>query len=141
MKNDGFTLFEIITVLSLMGILSAICVPKINTDFGYMDKAAEELLADVRFIQMEAMKNPAKTYQITVNPLERKYYLRDEIKVIKTVALKERYSIDYTGNGSLYFKSEGTPVHAGTFTILDGKTKKSKRVTVVPTTGRTVIVE
>lgn len=141
MKNDGFTLFEIIAVLSLMGIVLAICVPKINTDFGYMDKMAEELLADVRFIQMEAMKNPANIYQLTVNPSKRKYYLRKDIEVVKTVILKERYSIDYTGKGSLYFTNEGTAIHAGTFTILDGKTKKSKRVTVVPTTGRTVIVE
>lgn len=141
MKNDGFTLLEIVTVLSLIGILLAICIPKIDTDFGYMDKIAEELLTDVRFIQMESMKNPANIYQLTVNYSERKYYLRDGIKVIKTVILKERYSIDYTGRGSLRFNSEGTPSNAGTFTILDGKTKKTKSVTVVPATGRSVIVE
>lgn len=141
MKNDGFTLFEIVTVLSLMGIVFAICVPKINTDFGYMDKIAEELLADVRFIQMEAMKNPANFYQLTVNSSEKKYYLKHGMDVFKTVCLKKRYSISYTGEGSLYFNNEGTPVYAGTFTILDNKTKKSKSVTVVPATGRTVIVE
>lgn len=141
MKNDGFTLFEVITVLSLIGIVLAICIPKITTDFGYMDKIAEELLADVRFIQMESMKNPANIYQLTVNSSERKYYLRDGIKTVKTVILRERYSISYTGKGSLYFNYEGTPIYAGTFTILDDKTKKSKSVTVVPATGRTIILE
>lgn len=141
MKNDGFTLFEIITVLSLIGIILAICVPKITTDFGYMDKMEEEFLADVRFIQMETMKNPASIYQLSVNSSERKYYLRDEDEVVKIVNVKERYSIKYTGTGSLYFNYDGTPIHAGTFTIVDTKTNKSKSVTVVPATGRTIILE
>ncbi len=141
MKNDGFTLFEVITVLSLIGIVLAICVPKINADFGYMDKTAEELLSDVRFIQMESMKNPSSIYKLTVNSLAGKYYLMNGLNVVKTVNLKERYGISYTGEGPLYFNNEGIPIHAGTFTILDGKTKKSKSVTVVPTTGRTVILE
>jgi len=140
-KNDGFTLFEIITVLSLMGIVMAICVPKMTTDFGYMDKMAEEFLTDVRVIQMEAMKNPTSIYQLTVNSSERKYYLRNEGKVVKTVKFKERYSIKYTGTGSLYFNYDGTPIHAGTFIIADTKTGKSKSVTIVPATGRTIILE
>lgn len=141
MKNGGFTLFEIVIVLSLIGIILAIGVPRITTDFGYMDKVTEELLADVRFIQMEAMKNPANMYQLTLNSPERKYYLRNGVKNVKTVTLRERYSIDYSGRGSLYFNYDGTPIYAGTFTILDNKTKKSKSVTIVPVTGRTIIPE
>ncbi len=141
MKDDGFTLFEIITVFSLIGIIAAICVPKITTDFRYMDKMAEEFLVDVRYIQMEAMKYPTPRYQLSVNPGERKYYLKDEYKVVKTVSFKDRYTIDYTGMGTLYFNIEGTPVHPGTFTIVDTKTNESKSVTIVPATGRTIILE
>lgn len=141
MKNDGFTLFEIITVLSLIGILMVVSVPKIATDFGYMDKMAEEFLSDVRYIQMEAMKYAMPLYQITVDSNEGKYYLRDGFSSIKTVSFKNRYKIDYTGLGALYFTIEGTPVHPGTFTITDKKTNKSKSVTIVPTTGRTIILE
>lgn len=141
MKNDGFTLFEIITVLFLIGILLAFSIPKITTDFGYMDKMAEEFLADVRYIQMEAMKYSTPLYQITVDSIEGKYYLRDEFSNIKTVSFKDRYEIDYTGMGALYFTIEGTPVHPGTFTIFDKKTNKNKSVTIVPTTGRTIILE
>lgn len=141
MKNDGFTLFEIIAVFSLIGILIAFGVPKITTDFGYMDKMAEEFLMDVRFIQMEAMKYSTPLYQITVNSNEGKYYLRDEFSIVKTVLFKDRYTINYTGTGALYFNIEGTPVHPGTFSIVDKKTNKSKSVTIVPTTGRTIILE
>lgn len=141
MKNEGFTLFEVITVLSLIGIILAVSFPKINMDFGYMDKMADEFLSDVRFIQTEAMKHPSPKYQITVNSEERKYYLRNEQEVIKTVLYKERYTINYTGTGPLYFKINGTPIHPGTFTVTDTKTGKSKSVTIVPATGRTIIAE
>lgn len=141
MKNNGFTLIEIITVLSLIGILLAFSVPKITADFGYMDKMAEEFLTDVRFIQMEAMKHASPLYQITVDSSEGKYYLRDEFSIVKTVSFKDRYTIKYTGTGALYFTIDGTPVHPGTFTILDIKTNESKSVTIVPTTGRTIILE
>ncbi len=141
MKNDGFTLLEVITVFSLIGILMVIGIPKITADFGYMDRAVEEFLEDVRFIQMEAMKNPASVQQITVSSSENKYYLRNEIKVVKTVKFKGRYIVGYSGEGSLYFDFEGKPINSGTFTITDTKTKKEKSVTIVPVTGRTIIKE
>lgn len=141
MKSDGFTLFEIIAVFSLIGIILAVSVPKIGADFGYIDRMAEEFLSDVRFIQMEAMKYPVPKYQITVNSGERKYYLMKGDKVVKTVLYRKRYSISYTGTGALYFGIDGAPAHPGTFTITDTKTGKFKEVTIVPATGRTIIVE
>lgn len=141
MKNNGFTLIEIVLVLSLIGILTLLTVPKISADFGYMDKMAEEFLKDARFIQMEAMKHPKPIYQIYVHPNERKYLLKDEYKIIKEVNFNERYSINYTGMGSLRFNIDGTPINAGTFTIKDNKTNKEKNITIVPATGRTIIVE
>lgn len=141
MKNDGFTLIEVITVFSLIGIILTLCVLKINTDFGYMNKMADEFLNDVRFIQMESMKYPTPRYQLSVISNERKYYLRDEYKIVKTVVFKNSYTIEYTGMGALYFNIEGTPIHPGTFTIVDTRTNRSKSVTIVPTTGRTIILE
>lgn len=141
MKNNGFTLIETILVFALMGVLILFVVPKIPTDFGYMDKMAEEFLNDARFIQMESMKYPKPIYQIYVHPNDRKYLLMNEYITIKEVNFNERYSINYTGMGGLRFNNDGTPINAGTFTIKDNKTNKVKSVTIVPTTGRTIIVE
>ncbi len=141
MKNDGFTLLEVITVFSLIGILIALSIPKISADFRYMDKIAEEFLGDARFIQMEAMKGFAAKYQIAVYSGTGRYYLKNNTLIIKTVKVKERYKIKYTGEGELYFNADGTPINPGTFTITDTKTKEEKSVTVVPATGRTIIKE
>ena len=102
---------------------------------------AEEYLTDVRFIQMEEMKNPVSQYRIAVYPNEGKYYVINGFETVKVVRFKDRYKIKYTGNGDLYFVHDGTPVNANTFTIVDTKTKQSKGITVVPATGRTIILE
>lgn len=143
MNKKGYTLIEIITVFSLIGILIAFSVPKITYDFGYMDNVTEELLKDVRYIQTEAMKNPLNSYKLTVNPSVHSYYILNSQNndVLKTVKLKDRYIINYTGTGDLYFNSEGVPIHPGTFKITDSKLKKYKEITVVVATGRTIIRE
>lgn len=141
MKDDGFTLLEVITVFSLIGILMVVSMPRISANFRYMDKIAEEFLGDARFIQMEAMKGSSGKYRIAVNSETGRYYLKNDTVIIKTVLIKERYKIKYTGMGELYFNADGMPVHPGTFTITDTKTKEEKSVTVVPATGRTIIKE
>ncbi len=141
MKDDGFTLLEVITVFSLIGILMVVSMPRISANFRYMDRIAEGFLGDARFIQMEAMKGSSGKYRIAVNSGTGRYYLKSNTVIIKTVLVKERYKIKYTGTGELYFNADGTPVHPGTFTITDTKTREEKSVTVVPATGRTIIKE
>ena len=143
MNKKGYTLIEIITVFSLIGILITLSVPKITYDFGYLDNISEELLRDIRYIQTEVMKNPLHSYKLTVNPSAHSYYILNSQNndVLKTVKLKDRYIINYTGTGDLYFNSEGVPMHPGTFKITDNRLKKFKEITVVVATGRTIIRE
>lgn len=143
MNKKGYTLIEIITVFSLIGILITLSVPKITYDFGYLDNVTEELLRDVRYIQTEVMKNPLNSYKLTVNSTIKSYYIVNSQNndVLKTVKLKNRYKINYTGTGDLYFNSDGVPTHPGTYKITDTKLNKFKEITVVVATGRTIILE
>ncbi len=143
MNKKGYTLIEIITVFSLIGILISLSIPKITNDFGYLDNSLEELLRDVRYIQTEVMKNPSNSYKISVNSTEYSYCIVNSRnnEVLKSVKLKSKYKISYTGRGDLYFNSNGAPIHPGTFKITDTRLNKSKEITVVVATGRTIIVE
>ncbi|MDW5299133.1 MAG: hypothetical protein SA378_03195, partial [Sedimentibacter sp.] len=104
---------------------------------------ANEFAADIRYVQMESMKRPSSGYRISIDKSVGCYYVFKNAFIEKTVLFKERYKIDYTNPNmdSVGFTYEGIPVNAGTFSILDTKTNKIKEVSIVPTTGRTIIKE
>ncbi len=141
MKNGGFTLIELVVTIAILSIVLSITLPKISIDFGYMDKMANEFVMDVRYIQMENMKNPSQNYKIRIYEDIGKYTVNNSDVVEKKVTFKERYIIRYSNTGSIGFNGEGTPVNAGTFTIIDTMTNETKNVSIVPTTGRTIIKE
>lgn len=141
MKNGGFTLIELVVTIAILSIVLSITLPKISIDFGYMDKMANEFVMDVRYIQMENMKNPSQNYKIRIYEDIGKYTVNNSDVVEKKVTFKERYIIRYSNTGAIGFNVEGTPVNAGTFTITDTITNETKNVSIVPTTGRTIIKE
>ena len=65
------------------------------------------------------------------------------LKRLEDIELANRYKIDYSNQNmeSVGFTHDGTPVNPGTFTILDTKTNETVKISIVPTTGRTVIKE
>jgi prepilin-type N-terminal cleavage/methylation domain-containing protein len=143
MCNKGFTLVELIVTISILSIVLVLAVLTMDRDVFYMEKMAEEFLADVRYVQMECMKNTSGTYSISIDCNNGCYYIFNNTTVEKTVKFKDRYHIDYSNKNLDYigFTYEGIPINAGTFKILDTKTDEIKEISIVPTTGRTVIKE
>ncbi|MFA9423511.1 MAG: Tfp pilus assembly protein FimT/FimU [Sedimentibacter sp.] len=143
MNNKGFSLIELIVTISILSIVFALVVPKLDSGFAYLDKMANEFTMDVRYVQMESMKKPASGYKISIDKSKGCYYVYKNTVVEKTVEFEQRYNIDYTNANmdTIGFTYEGMPVNAGTFSILDTKTNEIKEVSIVPTTGRTIIKE
>lgn len=139
MKDKGFTLIEAVVTLALISILVTFVVPRVHMDSTYMNIKANEFVSDVRYIQSEVMKNPSSGYQIVVDSNEGKYYVKKNIIVEKIVIFKSRYKISYNNTNYVKFGFGGVPLSAGTFDILDTKTKKKISVSIVPATGRTTI--
>lgn len=143
MNNKGFSLIEMVVTISILSIVLALAIPRLDTDFAYMEKMANEFAMDVRYVQMESMKRPGSGYKISIDKSAGCYYVYKNTVMEKTVTFKERYKIDYTNLNmdSIGFTFEGMPVNAGTFSILDTKTNEIKEVSIVPTTGRTILKE
>lgn len=143
MSKSGFTLIETVVTIFILIILISLAVPKLDMDFAYMDKMANEFAMDVRYIQMESMKVPGAEYNIRINMDEGFYNVDVDTVTVKTVKFKERYKISYNNINmkSIGFTYEGMPVNAGTFSILDTRTNEKKEVSIVPMTGRTIIKE
>lgn len=140
-NNNGFTLIEMVITITVISIIFAIAIPRFDINAGYMEKTANEFAMDVRYIQMENMKNPNADYEIEVNMISNDYCVKNGISIEKTVSFKNRYTIDYNNGSVISFSYGGAPKKAGTFTITDTKTGDIKQVTIVPATGRTIILE
>jgi len=140
-NNDGFTLIEMVVTIAVLSIVLAIAIPRFDLNTGYMEKMVNEFATDVRYVQMENMKMPASGYEINIYKNSNKYDVRKNMDIKKTVIFKDRYTINYNNGDTIGFAYDGGPKNAGTFTITDIKTNKTKRLTIVPTTGRTTILE
>lgn len=140
-NNSGFTLIEMVVTIAVISIVLAVTIPKFDLDFGYMDKMASEFLMDVRYIQTEHMKVADSNYEMKIFKNMNTYEVRQGLDVEKVVRFKERYSIMYINGDTISFTNDGTPINAGTFTITDKKTMETKKVSIVPGTGRTIILE
>lgn len=143
MRNKGFTLIELVVTISILSIVLATVVLIIDMDMFYLEKMADEFAMDVRYVQMECMKGATNNHRISIDIANGCYYIFNTTVIEKTVVYKSRYQIDYSNQNmeSVGFTHDGTPVNPGTFTILDTRTNEIKEISIVPTTGRTVIKE
>ena len=139
MKDKGFTLIEFLVTISILFIVLASAALIIDMDMFYLEKMADEFAADVRYVHMESIKSEAGNYRISIDPANRRYHIYNFSVVQKTVEFKSRYQIQYSNQrmDNVSFTHDGAPVNAGTFTILDKRTKENKQIDIVPARERT----
>jgi len=114
LNKKGFTLIELIVTIGLLIILFSIVVPRINTD----------------------------RYSMTFYP---DFYIlkvgtNTGIKQYKKVELKEDFLFMYSFQ-NLTFNYRGSPSHGQTITLKDLKTEVIKQITIIPVTGRILLIE
>jgi len=124
--QKGYTLIELICVLSLIGIIGLISLPKISYihDF-HLDSISNALLYDIRMIKMKDMSEPKKSYMPSL---------------LRKVTLDSHYRISFS-HPNVWFNANGTPKHAQTITITNTVTGKNRMITINPNTGRILLYE
>jgi len=94
MHNKGFTLIELLVTISILSVVMALAVITIDRNMFYLEKAADEFAADVRYVQMECMKSETAGHSISIDTANGCYYVHDIHAVKKTVVFNGRYRID-----------------------------------------------
>ncbi len=137
--QKGFTLIELIVVLAALAMLLSLGVPR-------MQKSSSELLAisktlrdEIRYARTMKMTE-GKNYRLVFQ--EHSYILSEGPKRIKEVLIGQDFAINqnFTGN-EIYFSFNGAPLsNGGTITITNKVSKKYCKITVVPATGRILLI-
>ncbi|SHI54906.1 prepilin-type N-terminal cleavage/methylation domain-containing protein [Geosporobacter subterraneus DSM 17957] len=131
----GYTLIEVVLVISLIGILAAMAVPHIDRTPFDMKVYSRQLCADLRYIRLMKMTE-GENYQITL--YEQFYKVLNGTKELKTVKAPKNVVILYTRQ-HISFTSYGAPSNSDTISIRDKKSGKYYEVTIVPSSGRVLL--
>jgi len=155
MKNcKGFTLIEVVAVVSVIGILLLIAVPNvfsINQQW-ILEATARQMVEDIRWAQHLAIVE-GRSYNFEIHLSQKYYRIRPENKVepsVKTVELnpsivrlsstlpRAGYGGEFTDYRILTYSPTGNPGQTGSI-ILETRNGKSLTITVAVGTGRAKI--
>lgn len=143
MNNKGVTLIELILTLAIMAIIMVIVIPKTNNN-SYLNSISKELLYDIRDLRVKSMTTDDTFYSMVV--ATNRYYItkssKQGRKIIKLVDLKANYTL-YSSNikRKVEFNYNGRPRYPTTITIMNTKTNRRKQISIVPDTGRILLIE
>ena len=142
LNKKGFTLIELIVTIGLLFILFSIVVPRINTDRYYMEKISKELLYDMKDIKVKNMTSDNSSYTMTFYPnfYTLKVGTNTGIKQYKKVELKEDFMLMYSFE-NITFNYRGSPNHGQTIILKNLETLATKEITIIPVTGRILLIE
>lgn len=137
--NKGYTILELLAVLSLLGLLTALAVPRFSSQQQWqLETASRRLAAEIRLLRQEAI-NSGETckmefyvninrYTLTLPEGRRHVYLPEGISYVGTTTFSGRPPV-------LEFTSLGRPGTGGGTVTLDGGGQR-RFVIVTPVTGR-----
>ena len=139
MQSRGMTLLEVIVVIAILGILTAICIPK-NTIRKYnLHSQAKLLTNEIRMIRYKTMTEGGSPI-ISLN--RNNYKILEGSSHIKTVELGDNISLNnIVKMKKIRFSPSGSPRDAGSIRIEDKITTDYYDITIVPYTGRVLLKE
>jgi len=134
------TVIELVVTVSIIILLSTLCIPKGSVDNRTINLFSRQFCSDIRFVRRENMLGNYNTYiYYTKKDGAEGYALRKDGEDIKTNLLPQGAKIDHSLS-TIKFKIDGSPAEKGS-TIEVFKDKYSKFITITPVSGRILLKE
>lgn len=150
LKEEGFTLIELIMAIVILGITTALIIPRLtNVGGANVGVVARQIQSHIRYAQEIAMSK-YKAKGITFTPGQRDYSFSpaddptDPPATQRRIPSNSRVSIDSTSNGAnpvtFTFNSLGEPTSvAGSSVTLRSSGGETRTITIQARTGRVII--
>lgn len=145
MNNKGYTLIELVVTISLVIIVTAIFVPKLNYNRSYLKSISHELLYDLRHLKTNSMTRDDATYKMVIS--ENMYYITKSTSesitptTIKLVEIDPDFELFSNNSNYIMFSYNGTPIYPTTIKITNKKTNEYKKITITVGIGRILLIE
>lgn len=141
-NKNGFTFIELVIVLTLLGVLLAIAVPRLHPVSRWqLEGAAGEMAGNLRLARSEAVFSGkicrvtffiyAGAYRLTLAENNQMIQLPEEI----FFQGQTTFAKDASNNPFIYFNALGRPSGGGTV-ILESRDGDKRYIIVTPVTGR-----
>lgn len=151
MRDRAFTLLELVLVLSIIGVLSAIAVPKFQRSLAKQraDAAANRIAADLRYARKLAMQQSSRQGVIFARSPGHDSYgmagvsgLENPASAYRVSLSDEPYnasflSVSFGGTLTISFDGYGVPDNGGSVVVQAGEFTRTVSVDAV--TGEVVI--
>lgn len=136
-RRGGFTMIELATVMTIMGVVAAMAVPRYGSFIAQerLEAAARRISADLTLAQRQA-RTAGVQQQITFSNVTHKYTVgtvknMDHPGELYVVSLADEpyggqiVSADFGGNADVIFDGYGAPDTGGSVTIRVGSRQKT----------------
>lgn len=133
-SNLGITMMEMITVISIMGIIAAILTPTFSNYLSYhkLSTASKEISITLKKAQQLSVTEQIK-HSVTFYPIPKAYTTKriteSGSETIETKTLPggiDIHTIDGLTDNEVQFNSAGAPSSPGTIILINDKGKESK---------------
>ncbi len=145
-NRSGFSLIEMVTVVLIIGILSAVAVPKIydSMDSYRLKLAAETIAADLKYARQQAISR-SQSITVTFDLVNESYTISEipdrnhpdrayAVSLTDSASPADIVSVSPTPATAITFNQYGIPASEATVTLDVGGTQKS--VIVHASSGR-----